>query len=456
MFVVKIPLFGILRVLAIGNGSGSGFIKLNIEYFICFIQNQIQFWTATSKVPTRDLSDREQKQLLYRRKLQFGTGDAVKDLIPSSEAAQRAEQKKRVTQALKDAQAKTPQGSLQQMMMNHFKETTNALSFYSLPIQVVRELPIKQMSVALTTMLAVKGKPAQPAGTLPVANEALSKPLEDRVKAIADKHLEFLEPLRNDVQDDDSQIPVREESELDLEQLIEFCQLDGLLVFKVAEKNPHLKKRPLHSVDNVIFSDVAIRLYKVNHNIGGDARELWVAPTSNTEVPLVQLFAGKDPQKLIDHMESWRLANGYDEVEGNFCLKPSQRTFVQRLACPLSLEAVDIAKHIKPSPFEMYLHLSNKGWVWKSWRGKATDLRQVPINISPTADTLVFYSGTFYYLLCLVTFPAIAAKFSTTTFLVHGQLEAYYAAAFQLAQEGRFDELEQLKSNQPASFYRTQ
>lgn len=245
----------------------------------------------------------------------------------------------------------------------------------------------------------------------------------------------------------------------DLQQLVDHCELDGLLVFKIADKNPHLKKRVMGSVDNVTFADMAIRIYKA-HSHTED--ELCISPMSNVEVPLVQFFAGKDPQKIMDHMLCWRLENasGTDadfdaSISLQLKLKPVGRVFQQRLACPLTLQAIDVKRNIKPTPFELYLELSVKGWSWKTWRGKRADLKKLSVNLDPRANGKVFYGGAFFYLLCLVTLPCIADKLACKTFLMHGQLEAYYAAAFRLAQESRFEELSRLCPNQSAEHYRT-
>lgn len=105
------------------------------------------------------LSDRTQKQLLYRRKLQFGTGDIVTPMVPSSNATKLAAKKAKLAQALRDVQGKTAMGSLQQLMMQHLRDTARHFCFYSLPLEVAKSLPIKQRSVALTSMLSVKSQP---------------------------------------------------------------------------------------------------------------------------------------------------------------------------------------------------------------------------------------------------------------------------------------------------------
>ena len=318
---------------------------------------------------------------------------------------------------------------------------------------------MKQMTAALTSMLSVKGKPGQPVGTLPLPNEVDSLPLADRVmkekQPIADHAFDFLHPLEDDTEGTGAQGSDRigdHQSGFDLKKLVEFCQLDGLLVFKVADKNPHLKKRPTQSVDNLTFADLAIRLYKVEKYVAG--KELWVSFTSNSQVPLVQFFAGKDPQKLIDQMLCWKLGSG--AAEGDVLrLHLFGKAFQKRLACPLTVQAVDLSRNLKPTHFELYLSLQEKGWCFRSWSGKATDLKQVRISLDPTSETKVAYNWGYFYMLCLATLPAIAGHLANKQFLKHSQLEAYYETAFKLGQQSRFAELQALRANQPAQFYRT-
>ena len=389
----------------------------------------------------------------------------VTPLISSSNATKLAAQKTKLAQAVRDVQGKTSTGSLQQMMMHHFKDTTSHLWFYSLPLEIVKSLPMKEMSMALTSMLSIKGQPAQPAGTLPLEDEFHCLPLEDRSQPQPLQGLQasFLEAVEDDSMGCTPQAHERiSGGGCDLQQLVDYCKIDGLLAFKIADKNPHLKKRVLGAVDNVTFADMAIRFYRAHSHAKDD--ELCISPMSNLEVPLVQFFAGKDPQKILDHMLCWRLGDasgagpGTDEgfdTTISLQLKLVGRVFQQRLACPLTLQTIDVKRNIKPTPFELYLELSAKGWSWKTWTGKRADLKKLSVDLDPLTNRKVFYSGAFFYLLCLVTLPCVADKLVCKKFLMHGQLEAYYAAVFRLAQESRFEELSRLCPNQSAEHYRT-
>lgn len=393
------------------------------------------------------LSDREQEHLIYKRQTQFAAGDVVSLLVSTSIASQLASKKSQVSKALKDVQVKTPTGALEHLMLQHFRETANHLFFYSLPVDLVRKLPMKQLSVALTSMLSVKGKAAQPSGTLPLGPEHQSLPLQDRVPALPHLHQEpssFLGPLEDECSSSNHGESKPAETKLDLEQLISLCQCDGLLLFKVADKSPHLKKRPLHSVDNLLPSEIAIRLYRAE--LINDT-DIQISPTDSSEVPLLQLFTG-DPQPVIDHLRSWKLDVG-------FLLKESGRAFQQRVPCPLTLASVDLKRNFKPTAFELFLELRSRGWEWKTWGGKPADLKRLSIQLDPLLGRNVYYSGQFHHCLCLVTLPAISKDLRNTSFLMHGQLEIYYQTAFTLAQQARLDDLQQLRPNQPAQFYRT-
>lgn len=220
-----------------------------------------------TQVSTRVLSDKEQKRLLYRRQLQFGTGELASEVIASSSAAMLSSKKSQVTRAIKDVQSKTPEGALQQLMMQHFKETLNPRAFYTLPLYLVKTLPIKELSSALTSMLSVAGQPAQPSGTLPLLDKEQSLPLieRDTPVPIEDGSLPWLGALTDESDGLSGGAVVQKQRSV--EQLLAECGKNGLLVFRVADKNPHLKKRPLHSVDNVVSADVAIRLYKLDHTV---------------------------------------------------------------------------------------------------------------------------------------------------------------------------------------------
>lgn len=396
-----------------------------------------------SEVPTRVLSDKEQKQLLYRRQMQFGTGDAVTPLVPSSIATQLATRKSEVVKALRDFQGKTSMGSLQQLMMQHFKESANPLNFYSLPLDLAKSLPITSLSVASTSMLSIKGKPVQPPGTLPLEDEDQFLPLANRPGPIQDLQSQFLEPLQDDLEGTVSKRDDNPEDHYDLKQLVDYCSNGRLLVFKVADKNPHRKKRVLGSVDNIISGDFAVRLYKLNSY----GTELSVAPTSSAEVPLIRFFS-MDPNKILDHMWCWRLDPGLKIDGGELKLKSVGRAFQQRLGCPLTFEAVDLERGIKPTSLELFLFLRDKGWTWDTWRAKALDLKRVVINF--LGERKVYYGGNFFYMLCLVTLQPVADKCR----LMHGQLETYYWAAFMLARASRWDELQNLSPDRPAKFYR--
>ena len=382
--------------------------------------------------------------------MQFGTGDVADQLIPSSEASKLAEKKNQVTKVLRDAQASKPEGMLQQMMMQHFKETTNHHFYYSLPVSSVKALPIKQMATASTSMLSIQGKAAQPSGMLPVMEEFHSLPLEDRVKPIQDQP-EFLQPISDVSATATDMVESQfDEDLLGLAELVDFCQHDGLLVFKVTDVTPHRKKRPLGSVDNIVSADLAIRPYKICKCEG---QLLWAMPTSNVEVPLLQIFAGKEPEMIIKDMWSWTLRSGDDN--GQFVLARVRPAFQQRVACPLSFIAVDIKKN-KPTAFELYLKLKEDGWTWKKWSGKAADLKRVVVNLNSQSGTKTYYGAGFHYMLCLVCFPKVASRLKNTRFLFHGQSEAYYIAAFLLGQQRRYKDVEGLLPNKPAKYYRTE
>ena len=199
-----------------------------------------------AQVPTRVLTDREQKRLIYRRQMQFQSGVLAEAAVPSSTATMLATKKSKVAKALKDLQETRPAGALQVLMSQHFRETLNPHSYFSLPLDLFRQLPVKEMKVALTSMLSVKGRAAQPPGLLPL-DKMQAMPLAERsALPLQDLSSPFLGALQDDLcaltdVGGGEVVPAVEPSFENphlLEELVKSCEKDGLVVFRVADKNP--------------------------------------------------------------------------------------------------------------------------------------------------------------------------------------------------------------------------
>lgn len=75
------------------------------------------------------LSDKEQKSLIYRRKLQFDSGNVAKELVATSAANKLMDKKRKFTESVRGTQLATVKGFLQLTMMGHFRDHCNQKSF---------------------------------------------------------------------------------------------------------------------------------------------------------------------------------------------------------------------------------------------------------------------------------------------------------------------------------------
>ena len=210
----------------------------------------------------------------------------------------------------------------------------------------------------------------------------------------------------------------------------------------------------MHAWDNLTSADLAIRLYKIEAILDTSQTEVVVSSVLSPDVPLLQMFQGKDPKAMVKNLLTWRVTEGQEG--GKIVLARVGRCFQQRVACPLTLEQVDLKKNFKPTALELYLALVQTGWSFKTWPGKHSELARTAINLDPESTShKSFYRGSFYYLLCLVTLPPIMKHVTNKNFMAHGLTETYYASAFHLAQEQQWSALENLARNKSAAYYRT-
>ncbi|CAE7731239.1 unnamed protein product [Symbiodinium sp. CCMP2456] len=84
---------------------------------------------------------------------------------------------------------------------------------------------------------------------------------------------------------------------------------DSLVIFRVANKRPHLRKRPLASVDGILPHDMTIRIYDVI-SMNPEAAEVSAVPSKHQDLPLVHLFNKmRDDvcQDMLLHMQQWQM-----------------------------------------------------------------------------------------------------------------------------------------------------
>ena len=410
------------------------------------------------QVPSRCLSDKEQKRLIYRRLLQFESGTVAAAQIPGSVAVKLMAKKRKLTEMLKNQLVRTECGWLQATMMDHFRSHCNISSFYSLPLSIVKQLPMQQLDLAVRSGLSIRGHGVQPSGLLPLTDADNCLPLAcrptDKTKQDAGPCDLFLGELMDeedtsvvsgtgDNKDDIHSLaaPSADEKSITtykslglgagLLQLVESCHCQGLVMFRISDMNLAKKKRPLASADNIQAGDLALRLYQAME-VNKDGTCVWARQCSQSEVSLVQLFALKEPQEIVDHLWQWEVQPDVrPDRPSKFLLKQSQRAFQARPA-PFSLEAVNVDKGLKPSLFDLHLLLANHGWKFSRPSVSAQRLKQFPVQSD--RGRRYYHQRGFWHFLVLMNIDTLQRR----QIVYHGQLEAYYEALFRLAARGHY------------------
>ena len=121
--------------------------------------------------------------------------------------------------------------------------------------------------------------------------------------------------LHVDLEGDDgersgAQLQVVSRQATPLSQLAEMPD-DTMIIFRVANKRPNLRKRPLASVDNVLPDDIAISLYDVlSVSKSGQQTCVFATLGKALDLPLVQLFDTRRDdvnQAILSHMQHWEM-----------------------------------------------------------------------------------------------------------------------------------------------------
>ena len=377
--------------------------------------------------------------------MQFVSGSVAEKEIPGSMAVQLMDKKRKFGEIMRSQLTNSEKGWLQVTLMQHFRANLNTRNFYCLPLSTMKQLPMQQLDLAVRSGLSIKGHGVQPSGLLPLTDAQNSLALTDRANAPVQKPFDsgvansFLGCLTGDdsanvVADSaspaDQKIVSYKAQNLgsDLEQLLESCQCDDYVVFRVSDMNPAKKKRPMASADNVQSHDLAIRFYNAveTENRG---ESIWVCQSAQSEVPLVQLFAAKDPNDIIANMWEMRIQEGVRPTQPNhFLLRRCVRVFSSRVV-PFSLDNVDVEKGLKPSLFDLYLLLAERGWKYQKPTVSAARLKEIPIQYP---GRKIYYQRSFWYFLVLLNMD----KLQRCQVIFHGQIEAYYEAIFRLAARG--------------------
>ncbi|CAE7819513.1 unnamed protein product [Symbiodinium sp. CCMP2592] len=275
------------------------------------------------------------KRLLYGRSLQFTVGATTRPEVPQSSAAVTRAHKAQAVQQVRSKAKKDDE--LMWLLLQHLRENLSSSSWYSLPREMLEELKIQKLGQALTSAFS-QSNTGPVVGALPLADATHFQPIRDlrsagklalqgretdsvAVKTPSSSFL-CIEP------DDDDGVVLstsrhkrtpsgREPSlvlgDTSLQDLVASAgrgdaDLD-LVVFRIPDKSPAAKKRPLGAVDDVSPTDFCIRLYTV-HSTCSRSDEVCVSMHACTEVPLVRLLghSGADrtlSQRLMDSMLQW-------------------------------------------------------------------------------------------------------------------------------------------------------
>ncbi|CAL1148459.1 unnamed protein product [Cladocopium goreaui] len=445
------------------------------------------------------------------------------------------------------------------LLQQHFRDCMNPLGWYSLPVDLFTERPMRPLEDAVA--FAILGHTSQ--SLLPVADKAnTALPLSDRERiqkdsnpsvsqevvpflAIQDseagssiiKKPNLIEVIELDSGSDnevgacDAQpsssstaklvpsaqsVPQCMPQDMLSRDMVRFAaNSSGLIVFRVSDKRPALKKRPLSFADSLTTDDVCIRICKVEN---ANPQSVTVSAVDHPTVPLVKLFAGANTEELVESMLQWTHASRLhhsmniqpssvgesefsliEEVAGTCAvvgasthydiagmtseaelatidnlvnksilvrtkhgqsvqLAPSvfscqlvltlpRPVFEQRLGSSFQLDRLNLKPGNRPTQWELYVNLCKTGWVRENWQESTAKLKRE--YVQPGMEKK-FYQDTYWYWLCLLNCDALHALGFT---LYHGQLEAFYQAAIQLAKEDP-DKLAQLEPGSKADVYK--
>ena len=344
----------------------------------------------------------------------------------------------------------------------------------------VQGIPIQSLQQALTSALrvSVPGKSGQPGkrsrqiGMLPAADVADRLPLADRVgNRKASRYMQLPSGSTLCFESDDDASPAgglseaapssrathmsHGQGEISLDSLVQSHA--ELVFFRVGDAKPSKKKRPLGAADDLQAHDVAIRVYKgqyVQSNKEDHGFQACVRASEFSEIPLLRMFDTTSPTDIIQNMYQWQIQpqSELSLKNGEIRIARTRRMFECREAVPFRLSDLNVSRGIKPTQFELYMLLGNRGWVRSYWDDKQRLLKELKIS---SADKRYFHIGFFYFVVILNIDEFTAAEGGNDIHVVHGQCETYYRTVLELTQSGRRDEASRVPPNKAAAWYRT-
>ena len=225
-----------------------------------------------------------------------------------------------------------------------------------------------------------------------------------------------------------------------------------IVCFRVIDSRVHLKKRPLFGADNLKAGDLPVRIYRI-HNMQGDGA--WVSQSTD-DLAVIRMFdvAETHVSDLMQSLWRWRLVphdHSNQPSRDGFLLQRQGLVFACRPAAPFRLGQVDLQRGIKPTQLELYLELKRNGWS----RGRGRPEGGLMFRANMQERERIYYQVSFFYFLCLLNIDEISERAEAELGLLHDQCQAYYQAAWQLAQDGQWSVLARMQPNRRATYYRT-
>ena len=321
--------------------------------------------TEHTKVPAVLLTAKQIKALLYRRGLQKKSGGTATQAAVETPPQHLALQNAKKRAALADERSADP---VQVMMLAHFREVMNPGAFYSLPLSIFEEVGLQLLMTALgtsstDTLLPISGPQTllnRCTGSAAAAPEYVAPAAIEGVQLLAIAHPDDEEYPRRQQEPDQGALvaavahvpPVGSapgtaaETQLLLNMLNEANNYGNeaeIIVFRVTDSRPHLKKRPHGFSDNVNNQDFSIRLYRLVKLVSDDDVDdseagliLSVTECKHTDIPLVRLFGQTSNSRTSDiteNMKQWTTLPGieplFEEPQHSPALTDDEREMLQ-------------------------------------------------------------------------------------------------------------------------------
>lgn len=260
--------------------------------------------------PGRELSDRELMDLYYHRFNQFSRGKRVRALLPTSAPQLQMKTKNSACKA-----AEPPMGSIQQLMLRHFREIAGASTsnFFSLPKFLFQGLPAQTLAAAITSGLQLNTLEAH-SGSVGCA-----LPLQDRVTGQEVLRLQLPPPpslnLANQQSDGDeflTIVPGQRRRVFFNPKVTEIRWHGGVehIFFRVCHATPNRMKRPTKSVDDLRPDDIVIRLYKVLE-LDPEQKSVFLEHQGSDDVVCASLLSWWDEENgpaFVQNLSEWQVS----------------------------------------------------------------------------------------------------------------------------------------------------